>query len=527
MPGQTQLPIPQSAPQAPAAAHSAARAYYSQGTDLLGQKRVAEAEFYLRQALRLNPDDADVLNNLGTAVWEQGRAPEAMAYYLRAYQFKPKDFGILNNLGIALWDQGRPERAVTFYHRALEIEPGTFDIQMNLGVALSDLGQFDEALIWLRSALALRPDSAEAWDNVGMTLARKGHWPEAMAHYDRAIELRPDFGEAHRNRALGWLSFGDFERGWPEAEWRLKCRNPPGFRVSLPLWTGEHLGGKTILLHWEQGLGDTLQFIRFAPQVAERGGRVWVFCQAPLARLVACCDGVDRVFDGTSPLPAIDTHAPLMSVPAILGTALSSLPQAPYLSADAATIDQWRGVLARALNVTDLESVYKVGIAWQGNPQNKIDRWRSFPLEMLAPLSEIAGVRLISLQKGPGAEQIRALCGNFPVAELDGGTEGREAGRDFLDTAAVMSLLDLVVTPETAVAHLAGALAMKCWVALCHAGDWRWMTEGDRTPWYSQTRLFRQTTMGIWDDVFRQMATALQTEAAARVARLGGNDGIP
>jgi Flp pilus assembly protein TadD len=494
---------------------------------LLGQKRVAEAEFCLREALKLNPDDADVLNNLGTAVWEQGRSPEAMAYYLRAYQFKPRDFGILNNLGIALWDQGRPERAVTFYRRALEIEPGSFDAQLNLGVSLSDLGQFDEALIWLHSALALRRDSAEAWDNVGMTLARKNHWPEAMAHYDRAIELRPDFAEAHRNRALGWLSHGDFERGWPEAEWRLKCRNPPGFRVSLPRWTGENLRGKTIVLHWEQGLGDTLQFIRFAPQVSERGGRVWVFCQPPLARLVARCDGVDRVFDGTSPLPAIDTHAPLMSVPAIIGNTLSTLPKAPYLSADAPTIEHWRGVLTRALNVADLDSVYKVGIAWQGNPQNKIDRWRSFPLEMLAPLSEIAGVRLISLQKGPGTEQLRALGGRFPVAELDSGAAASETGRDFLDSAAVMSLLDLVITPETAVAHLAGALAVSCWVPLCHAGDWRWMAEGDRTPWYPQIRLFRQTTMGVWKDVFQQIALSLHQEAAPQLARHGGNDEIP
>jgi Flp pilus assembly protein TadD len=511
MTAQMQVRIPQTAQESPTAGHSAARGYFSQGTYLLGQKRVAEAEFCFREALRLNPDDADVLNNLGTAVWEQGRAPEAMAYYLRAHQFKPNDFGILNNLGIAVWDQGRPEQAVAFYRRALAIEPGSFDTQMNLGVALSDLGSFDEALVWLRSAQAQRPDSAEAWDNVGMTLARKGHWPEAMAHYDKAIELRPDFGEAHRNRALGWLADGDFERGWPESEWRLKCRNPPGFRVSLPQWTGEDLGGKSIMLHWEQGLGDTIQFIRFAPQVAERGGRVWAYCQGPVARLVARCEGVERVFDGTAPLPPIEAHAPLMSVPAILGTTLETLPAAPYLSADAASIAQWRGALTRALGVTDLASVYKIGIAWQGNPQNRIDRWRSFPLEMLAPLSEIAGVRLISLQKGPGTEQVAALGGRFAVTELGGGIEGLEDRRDFLDTAAIMSLLDLVITPETAVAHLAGALAVKCWVALCHAGDWRWMKAGDRSPWYSQIRLFRQSTMGVWDDVFRQMATALQT----------------
>jgi Flp pilus assembly protein TadD len=516
MSGLIQVRIPRAASHAATTARSAARDHYLKGTEFLNQKKPAEAEVHLREALRFNPDDADVLNNLGTAVWEQGRAPEAMAYYLRAHQFNPNDFGILNNLGIVLWEQGRPDRAATFYRRALELEPSSFDTQMNLGVALSDLGQFDDALVWLRSAFALRPDSAEVWDNLGMTLARKNLWAEAMAHYDKAIELRPDFGEAHRNRALGWLAHGDFERGWPEAEWRLKCRNPPGFRVEKPRWAGEHLAGKTIMLHWEQGLGDTLQFIRFAPQVADRGGRVWVFCQRPLARLVARCEAVDRVFDETTPVPPFDIHAPLMSVPAILGTTLSSLPQAPYLSPDAATIEVWRCALARSLGVSNLASVYKIGIAWQGNPQNKIDRWRSFPLELLAPLAKIPGVRLISLQKGPGIEQLSALGERFPVALLDTQIAGLEPRRDFLDTAAVMSLLDLVVTPETAVAHLAGALAVKCWVALCHAGDWRWMVEGGQCAWYSHSRLFRQTTMGAWDDVFARMAGALEQELEAR-----------
>jgi Flp pilus assembly protein TadD len=516
MSGLIQVRIPQLFHRTPSTARSASREYFDRGTELLTQKRSGEAEVCLREALRLNHDDSDVLNNLGTAVWEQGRAPEAMAYYLRAHQLKPNDFGILNNLGIALWDQGRPDRAVVFYRKALDLEPDSFDTQMNLGVSLSDLGKFDEALVWLRSALALRPDSPDAWDNLGMTLARKILWPEAMAHYDRAIELRPDFGEAHRNRALGWLANGDFERGWPEAEWRLRCRNPPGFRISHPLWTGEQLGGKSILLHWEQGLGDTLQFIRFAPQVAERGGRVWVLCQGPLARLVARCEGVECVFDGSTPVPPFDVHAPLMSVPSIIKNTLSTLPRSPYLSADPATIEDWRGVLARSLDVADPATVFKIGIAWQGNPQNRIDRWRSFPLELLAPLARVPGVRLISLQKGPGTEQLNTLNGRFRVAELDNRIVGFEPRRDFLDTAAVMSLLDLVITPETAVAHLAGALAVKCWVALCHAGDWRWMVSGDQCPWYSQMRLFRQDTMGVWDDVFERMTIALQNELEAR-----------
>jgi len=500
----------------PVAIHSVAKNYYLQGTTLLEQRRYAEAERCFREALRLRPDDPGVLNNLGTAVWEQGRSSEATAYYLRAYQFKQNDFGILNNLGIALWEQGRPDKAVVYYRRALQIRPDSFDAQMNLGVSLSDLGHFDEALVWLKGAVRLNPVSADAWDNVGMTLARQGHWDEAMKCYDEAIRLRPDFGEARRNRALGWLAHGDFERGFPEAEWRLKCRNPPGYSFPRPKWAGEPLEGRTILLHYEQGLGDTLQFIRFAPQVKERGGRVWLFCQPSLVRLMSLCTSLDSVMDGRSPFPDFHTHAPLMSVPSILGTTSSTFPSDPYLAADAATIDRWRQALTRVLRVASLDSVCKIGIAWQGSPQNRIDRWRSFPLSHFAQISALPGVRLISLQKGPGTEQLTALNGQFPVAEVNCRIEGLEDRHDFLDTAAVMSLLDLVVTPETAVAHLAGSLGVRTWVALSYVGDWRWMVSGDTCPWYPSVRLFRQPTLGGWDAVFRQMEACLARELGHR-----------
>jgi Flp pilus assembly protein TadD len=493
---------------------SAAKHYFTQGTSLIHAGRFADAETLLREALRLRPEDPDVLNNLGTAIWQQGRPSEASAYYLRAHQYNPNDYGILNNLGIALWDQGHPDRAVVFYRRALALRPDSFDTRMNLGVSLSDLGQFDEALEYLRSSLELQPGSADAWDNLGMTLARRNNWPEAMACYDRAIELRPGFGEARRNRALGWLGLGDFERGWPELEWRFQCRNPPGFQFPRPRWSGEDLEGRTVLLHWEQGLGDTLQFIRFAGLVKERGGRVWVLCQPPLVRLVALCSDVDRVF-GKAVLPEFAVHAPLMSLPAILGTK-GLLPGAPYLFADAGTIAHWRAQLQSALGVTDLTSVFKIGIAWQGNPENRIDRWRSFPLEQFAPLALLPGVRLINLQKGAGTEQLRALNGRFPVVELQSGIQGIEDQRDFLDTAGIMSALDLVVTPETAVAHVAGSLGIRTWVALCAVGDWRWLAEEDACAWYANTRLFRQTALGDWDGVFRRMAQLLAQEMQTR-----------
>jgi Tfp pilus assembly protein PilF len=496
----------------PSVTNSPARSYYLQGIDLLKQGRHADGESCFRRALEFNCDDPDVLNNLGNAIWHQGRSPEAMAYFLRAYQFKPDDFGILNNLGIVLWEQNKPDRATEFYRRALQLQPESFDTKMNLGVSLSDLGHFDEALVWLRGSVRQRPHSAEAWDNVGMTLARQGHWDEAMRCYDEAIRLRPDFGEARRNRALGWLAHGDFERGFPEAEWRLLCRRPPGLRFPRPRWNGDPLEGRTILLHYEQGLGDTLQFIRFAPQVKERGGRVWVLCQPPMVRLLSLCPSVDFVTANHVSVPDFQVHAPLMSVPCMLRTSLAALPRDPYLAADTASIDEWRPVLAGALGVSDLRSVFKIGIAWQGSPKNHIDRWRSFPLAHFAGLAQIPGVRLVSLQKGPGTEQLTAPGNRFPVVQPDHLATGGADRRDFLDSAALMSLLDLVITPETAVAHLAGSLGVRTWVALSHVGDWRWMVDGDSCPWYPSARLFRQPALGDWEHVFRSMERALARE---------------
>jgi hypothetical protein len=247
-----------------------------------------------------------------------------------------------------------------------------------------------------------------------------------------------------------------------------------------------------------------------------------VACPDPLIRLVTRCPGVDLVVDWKSRLPESDVHARLLSLPAILGTTLANLPaEVPYLSVDARTAEEWRPVVSRALNVgaggdTDgrgnVARVFKIGIVWQGNRVNTVDRWRSFPLTHFAHFAQLPGVRLISLQKGDGTEQLAELAGRFPVAELSQRGSTDEDRRDFLDTAAVISHLDLVVTPETAVAHLAGSLGVRVWVALSTVGDWRWMIDRDDSPWYPTMRLFRQTSPGDWDNVFERMARALEHE---------------
>src|SRR5262249_7949893 len=281
------------------------------------------------------------------------------------------------------------------YRRALELNPQANDVRMNLGVVLSDLGQFEEALEYLREAVRIDPTSPDTLQNLGMTLGRMGRWPEALDYYERALRQSPDYAEVHRNRAYGWLYMGDFERGWPEHEWRLRCRRHVGCQIDRPLWRGEDLDGRAILLHAEQGLGDTLQFIRYAAVVKERGGLVLVASQTPLLRIVARCMGVDLAFDGTSIVPNCQVHAPLMSLPAILGTTQSTVPdRIPYLHTESIVVERWRQMLGGAIGGDPLARrdargaaaaggegrPLLVGVAWQGSPQNPMDRFRSFRL---------------------------------------------------------------------------------------------------------------------------------------------------
>lgn len=498
--------------------------YDHRATALMGQRRFAEAEVLLREALRLKPECPDLLNKLGSALWEQGQPANAEPLFVRACELDPENWVIRNNLGLALWDQGRPAEAAECYRRVLRQNPQANDARMNLGVVLSDLGAFDEALEHLCEAARVDPDSPDVWQNLGMTLGRNGHWDQALEHYDRALTLRPDYAEVHRNRAYGWLSIGDFERGWPEHEWRLRCRKHIGCRVNRPRWDGEDFRGRSILLHAEQGFGDTLQFIRYAPLVKARGGLVFVVTQSRLLRIVARCPGVDMALDGTSFTPDADLHAPLMSLPAIFRTTQRTVPsRVPYLPTDPVVVDRWRPALAaavaapargrRAAAGTGARGgrPVRIGVAWQGATHNPNDHWRSFPLAKLAPVADVPGVRLVSVQAVDGLDQIPALGGRFPLVEL----EDRRP-REFTDTAAIISLLDLVITPDTAVAHLAGGLGIPVWLALSAVGEWRWMVERQDSPWYPTMRIFRQTTLGDWDGVFRRMADVLRGQLGDR-----------
>jgi hypothetical protein len=346
-------------------------------------------------------------------------------------------------------------------------------------------------------------------ENVGMNLARQNRWDEAIKLYEMAVRLEPENVVYHLNLAYELLCRGEYARGWVEYEWRLKLRPHLGLRVNRTFWNGGNLQGRTILLHFEQGYGDTLQFIRYTELVKRQsGGRVVLVCQTPMLKLLARCRGVDLTCDGSSYEPPCHVHAPIGSLPAIFGTTLENVPaRVPYLIPDAVLADHWRHELARQVG-TDTDGTaqpFKIGIAWQGNPEQPGDRWRSFPLARLAPLAAVPGVRLISLQTTHGLDQLHSPDRTFPVIEL-----ANRRGRDFDETAAIVSNLDLVISPDSAVAHLTGGLGVPVWLSLSAVGDWRYPTKRERTPWYPTMRIFRQTTIGDWDGVFSRMADALQ-----------------
>jgi hypothetical protein len=347
----------------------------------------------------------------------------------------------------------------------------------------------------------------DACDNLGNALLAQGKTAEAMATYDEILRRRPDSPEAHMARALALLVRGDYDEGWKEYEWRWRCKEFGGLPYPKPLWDGSPLGGRTILLHGEQGLGDTLQFVRYAALVKERGGTVVLACPKVLTRLLTSCPGVDRVVAQGADLPNFDCYAPLLSLPGILGTTRDNVPaNVPYLSADPVLGQHWLRELAPVRG-------FKVGIAWQGNPKYKADRLRSIPLAQFEALARVPGVQLISLQKGPGTEQLAAVADRFRIIDLAARLD--ELTGPFLDTAAVVRNLDLIVAPDTALTHLAGALGAPLWAALAFSPHWVWGRDREDSPWYPSTRLFRQAKWGDWGEVFARMAAALAKLAAA------------
>lgn len=484
-----------------------AEAHYNLGLVHRECGQLESALVCFERAVSLRPRYAEAWYNLGNALKDLGRLDEAVAAYRRALRVRPQFGKALNNLANTLREQGRLEEAVSAFRQAIECEPGYAKAYHNLGLTLRGLGRFDEALEVFDRAVAVDAGFAEAHNARGTTLQAMGRFTEALEAYERALVCDWQLADAHFNRACAWLRQGNYERGWAEYEWRFKCK--PFAAPPLPgaAWDGSPQPGRTLLVYCEQGLGDTLQFVRYLPMVRERVGRVMLACQpalVPLMRASKVCEHVVALGDA---VPPFDLRVPLLSLPYLFGTTLKTIP-APvrYLAADAVLASHWRGQLMDQVGL-------RVGICWQGNKAQAFDRLRSFALRELAPVASVPGVRLISLQKGDGCEQLASVSHRWNILDL--GPDFDTTAGPFMDTAAVIEQLDLVISCDTAVAHLAGALGARVWVALAWSADYRWMLGCDDSPWYPSMRLYRQTRPECWQDVFERMAADVQQLAAA------------
>jgi tetratricopeptide (TPR) repeat protein len=479
------------------------------GSLLQDAGRLDEAAASYAAALRCDPSYVEAHYNLGN-LWQTRRQfDQAAACYRRALALRPDYIPAMCNLGNVLREQGNLAEALPLLQSAYAQDPNAVPAISNLGVVLQDLGRTDEAQRLCLRAVQLAPERAELYVNLGTTYKDLGDPATALSFYERALELKPDSPHAAHSRALALLSLGDFRRGWAGYENRRRCEQYDTRDFPQPYWDGAPLAGRTILVHAEQGLGDTLQFIRYVPLVGKHGGRVLVAVQEALLPLLRA-SGVPNLISLNGPLPDFDLHVPLMSLPHVLGTTLETIPaDVPYLAAEPERVARW----CERLQV--LEGI-RVGLVWQGRREHHRDCLRSIPLAAFRPLAQVPAVRLVSLQQGFGSEQLAALGAlppekSFEVVDLspDFGADGAV----FMDAAAVMKHLDLVVACDTGLAHLAGGLGVRVWLALPYGAEWRWLQNRDDSPWYPTMRLFRQTTFRDWDGLFEQMAAALAQSA--------------
>lgn len=481
-----------------------ALAHSNRGNTLLQLNRPHEALAAYDVAVGLRPDYAEGHCNRSRALMALDRPAEAAAACEAALHLRPDLAEAYASLGGARRRMGQMQVALDAFDAALRLRPDQARTHCDRGAVLAALGRTEDALAALDTALHLQPDSAEAYCNQGFALMDANRPDAAMDAYRTAIRLQPDLAEAHFNLGMALLLQGNFASGWTEYDWRWRCSGWPGGsprHQTLPPWRGEgSIAGQTLLLWSEQGLGDTLQFARYVPLVAALGGSVVLEVQPALAPVLApvLSSPAVRVIATGDPVPPADRQCPLLSLPLALRTTLETIPPPLTLQADPDRAAAIRGSLPPGR--------LRIGIVWQGNPHHHNDRNRSVPLSRFAPLAALPGITLVSLQKGAGTEQLAAIPPDFavhsPGPDYDAG--------DFAETAATLLAVDLLITVDTAIAHLAGSLGRPAWVLLPAQPDWRWLTERDDSPWYPSLRLIRQPESGDWDSVFAQVVALIR-----------------
>lgn len=524
------------------------------------------------EAIRLKPDYVEACNNLGNALKKKGEAERALDYYTKAIELKPDYVPVINNLANLLMDIGRIDESVTHYQKAVKLNPDVAATYFNLGNALKNLRRYDDSIEHYNKAISLTPDFAEAYCNLGNIFKKVGKYNEAVEQYRKAINLKPDFAEAlnnladtfsivgnhheavvfcekaievmpdfeaayvnlgniylahgdiqssidqylkaievnpdyadaHYNLGLVLLMKGAFEEGWKEYGWRFKSKEIAdliGYRdMGIPDWDGSSLKGMTILIQSEQGMGDQIQFARYIPRLKEMGARVVFECHKELIPLFESYEGIDRIVEkpydrdsGENP----DVCTQIINVPRIFNTNLNNMiSDVPYLEANPAIVNKWRSRFD--------SNLFNIGIVWAGNPNHRNDRNRSCKLENFDLLSSIPGIAFFSLQKNSVKDNSSGLPSGVEVVNLGGYLS------DFGDTAAIITCLDLVITVDTSVAHLAGALGRQVWTLIPYIPDWRWMLDRNDSPWYPTMRLYRQNETGNWQNVFSRILEDLK-----------------
>ena len=469
---------------------------------LWNAKRLPEAEAQCRHAIAINRDYAPPYKVLSELFLERRDINGALACYDRMAALEPEFPAAHNNAGLLLRKIGRHQEAEAAFARAVALKPFDPRVRFNYLLGKRDEGTLPEAITYCRQALEQQPDNPDVVTNLAVCFHLSGRYEEALPLFERAIALKPDHHEARFNLALLALLRGDYARGLEEYEQRWHLIEVQKPTVSQPEWQGEPLDGKTIMLHAEQGLGDTVQFLRYVPLVAARGGRVILRLERTLVRLAAGLPEKVVITPTSAPLPAFDVWCPMLSLPRIFGTRVESIPATtPYLGVRGVIAERWR---QRLQNLSGL----KVGLVWAGSPRHVNDWRRSIDLARLKPLLEVPGVSFVSLQLGPRGTDLAALAPGTimaPAAELN----------DFAETAGAILNLDLVIAVDTSVVHLAGALARPAWMMLPFSPDWRWMIDRADSPWYPTLRLYRQRRPGDWDEVIARVAADLRARAAA------------
>ncbi|MDH6268033.1 tetratricopeptide (TPR) repeat protein [Rhizobium sp. SG_E_25_P2] len=475
----------------------------------------AEALARLESVAKRDPKTTTVLTALSSVYSDMGNHIEAERAMRRAVDLEPENAKLWVQLGATLNTAEKFREAAEAWEQASFLDPKNTDALSNLGVYERNHGDLGLSLFYQRRAVAIDPKHAEGWNNLGIAEMEGDDDEAAKRAFSTAISVRPGYADAHLALGMALLNEGEYERGLQHYEWRLKS-DKLGLmanRPRVPLWAGEDPKGLKILLMAEQGFGDAFQFCRYATWFKERGAdKVYIACRTVIGHLLKTVPGVDGVFGDGDKLPKTDAMAYMMSMPGLTGMRLETIPsRVSYFTANAERVTKWAEWLAE-------KPGFRVGVVWQGNPDPKVDKGRSYPLTALEPLSKIPGVRLIALQKGKGEEQIDALGGLFeverPGADYDAGKEA------FADTAAMMMNLDLIVTSDTAVAHLAGALGRPCWVILKAHPEWRWLRDRSDSPWYPETRLFRRYAGEVEPKPF----AAVMGRVAAALEKLANGD---